>query len=82
MVSLAGSTRLAGLCLSSRGMSHFLGHITSVCALWCRRSLTTFRGGRTVRRRPVHAVPSATGSLNGEGFQLLNSQGGWEPVLG
>ena len=82
MVSLAGSARLAGPCLCSRGVSHFLGRIhICVCSV-CRRSLTMLRGGRTAQRRPVQAVPSATGSLNGEGFQLLNSQGGWEPVLG
>ena len=30
----------------------------------------------------LQAVPSASAYFSGEGSRLLNSQGGWEPVLG
>lgn len=54
------------------------GTSTSVCALWRRRTPAPPQEGRNVQREPVQAVPSASGSLNGEGFLLLNSQDGWE----
>ncbi|XP_004407266.1 PREDICTED: protein AKNAD1 [Odobenus rosmarus divergens] len=41
-----------------------------------RTTPSTPREGRTTQRRPVQAVPFAMGSLNGEGFLLLNPRAG------